>query len=380
MQRVRMSPVQKSGVSEVKDRFLESESCFEPLISGLPDDVALNCLLRLPVEFHSTGRTVCRRWCNLFGNKGRFFTERKEMGFKDPWLFVFSFNKCNGKIQWHVLDLVNLTWHTIPAMPCKEKVCPYSFRCVSVPGDGSVVVFGGVAADGDCPLNLAFKFDMFSDRWIVMKKMITPRTCFASGVIGGKVYMAGGTACNRFELDSVEVMDPKDGVWHPAGNMGTTMTCYDAAVLDGKLFITEGWFWPFYVVPRGQVYDPETNIWEGMEPGLREGWTGSSVVVFGHLFVVSEHERTKLKVYNSSNDTWETVRGATLPEQICKPFVVKGCNDKIYVIGRDLNVAIGFIYQYSTDKRLDFMVQWCVVDGPDGFSNLTPSSAQIVYA
>ncbi|KAD5507797.1 hypothetical protein E3N88_15500 [Mikania micrantha] len=152
-----MSLVQKSGFTDVKDRFLESESCFEPLISDLPDDVALNCLLRLPVEFHSTGRTVCRRWCNLFGNKGRFFTERKEMGFKDPWLFVFSFNKCNGKIQWHVLDLVNLTLHTIPAMPCKEKVCLYSFRCVSVPGDGLMVVFGGVAADGDCPLNLAFQ-------------------------------------------------------------------------------------------------------------------------------------------------------------------------------------------------------------------------------
>lgn len=379
--KLKLTPEFELGI--VKDRFLESESCFEPLIPGLPDDIALNCLLRLPVEFHSSGRTVCRRWCTLFSDKGVFFTVRKEMGFQDPWLFVFSFHKSTGKIQWHVLDLVHLSWHEIPVMPCMEKVCPHGFRCVSVPGDRSLFLCGGVATDVDCPLNLVMKFDVLSNRWTVMKKMITPRTFFAGGVIGGKVYVAGGNSSDRFELSSAEVMDPKDGSWRPIANMGASMACYDAAVLDGKLFVTEGWFWPFYFVPRGQVYDPKTDSWECLATGLREGWTGSSVVLHGRLFVVSEHERTKLKVYNSGDDTWETVEGSPLPEQICKPFVVNGCNNMIYVIGKNLNVAVGFIHRLNNNapaKKLEFMVQWWVVEASPDFHNLVPSSAQILLA
>ncbi|XP_071706491.1 F-box/kelch-repeat protein At1g30090-like [Rutidosis leptorrhynchoides] len=392
MQRVRMSshqlPVQKLGDSEmkltprfklasVKDGLLESESCFEPLIPGLPDDIGLSCLLRLPVEFHPGGRSVCRRWYNLFKDKGWFFTQRKEMGFQNPYLFVFSFNKCSGKIQWHVLDLVNLSWHTIPEMPWMDKVCPHGFRCVSVPGDGSVFVCGG-------PQNSVLKFDVRLNRWNVMKKMITPRSFFASGVIDGMVYVAGGNSSDGFELNSAEVMDPKSGVWCPIEDMGANMACYDAAVLNGKLYVTEGWFWPFYVVPRGQVYDPKTKNWECMATGLREGWTGSSVVMFGHLFVVSEHERTKLKVYDSKNDVWETVNGSPLPEKLCKPFAVNGYNDTIYVTGKNLYVAVGLIHRLDhndpTGGSPNFSVQWQVVETPQGFFDLTPASAQILLA
>ncbi|KAJ0837320.1 putative kelch-type beta propeller [Helianthus annuus] len=114
------------------------------------------------------------------------------------------------------------------------------------------------------------KFNAQKNYWTVMKKMITARSFFASGVINGKIYVA--------------------------------------AVLDGKLLVTKGWFWPFYVVPRGQIYDPKTDHWENMPDGLREGWTGSSAVIYGHLFVVTEHERTKLKVYDPNNDSWRLTK------------------------------------------------------------------------
>ncbi|PWA42421.1 galactose oxidase/kelch repeat superfamily protein [Artemisia annua] len=374
--------VQKLGDSEMKlvsiakDGLVVSESSFEPLIPGLPDDIALSCLLRLPVEFHSGSRSVCRRWCNVFGDKGKFFRLRKEMGLIDQWLFVFCYDKCSGKVQWYVLDVVSFSWHIIPEMPCVEKVCGHGFRCVSFPRDGSVLVCGG-------SLEFVLKFDVCMNEWIKMKKMNTPRSFFASGVIDGMVYVAGGNGNDGFELNSGEVMDLRDGVWKPIASMGASMACYDAAVLDGKLYVTEGWFWPFYFVPRGQVYDPRTDKWECMASGLREGWTGSSVVMFGHLFVVSEHERTKLKVYDSRKDVWGTVKGSPLPEQICKPFVVNGCGDKIYVTGKNLNVAVGLIHRLNTtsnDKNLDFLVEWHVVEAPAGISDVTPSGAQVIFA
>nr|KJB34963.1 hypothetical protein B456_006G092600 [Gossypium raimondii] len=304
MQRVRFSsqkaPVHKLGDSQMtlspKFRLAVIQSSLlnpslefelslqgEPLIPGLPDDVALNCLLRLPVENHGACRVVCKRWHLLLGNKERFFTRRKELGFKDPWLFVFAFHKCTGKIQWQVLDLTHFSWHTIPAMP-----------------------------------------------------------------------------------------------------MGTNMASYDSAVLNGKLLVTEGWLWPFFVSPRGQVYDPRTNNWESMAVGLREGWTGSSVVVYGHLFVVSELERMKLKVYDPDSDSWETIEGPPLPEQIRKPFAVNACDNKIYVVGRNLHVAVGYISSLNqtsnSEKKWSFRVRWLVIDAPDRLSDLTPSSSQVLFA
>lgn len=405
MQRVRLSsqqaPVHKLGDSQItlspKFRLAVIESSLlnpspevelslggEPLIPGLPDDVALNCLLRLPVESHTTSKAVCKRWHLLFGSKERFFTRRKEFGFKDPWLFVFAYHKCTGKIQWQVLDLTNFSWHTIPAMPCREKVCPHGFRCVSIPREGTLFVCGGMVSDVDCPLDLVLKYDMQKNRWTVMNQMISARSFFASGVIDGMIYVAGGNSTDLFELDSAEVLDPVKGSWNPIASMGTNMASYDAAVLNGKLLVTEGWLWPFYVSPRGQVYDPRTNNWESMAVGLREGWTGSSVVIYGHLFVVSELERMKLKVYDAVTDSWEAIEGPPLPEQICKPFAVNARDCKIYVVGRNLHVAVGHISRVSLngtcEKKWCFGVQWNVVDGPGCFSDLTPSSSQVLFA
>ncbi|KAL0363575.1 UNVERIFIED_CONTAM: F-box/kelch-repeat protein [Sesamum calycinum] len=372
--------------STLLDPALEFELCSrgEPLIPGLPDDVALQCLLRVPVDKHAACKSVCKRWYSLFGSKEQFFTRRKELGFHDPWLFVFAYHKCTGKIEWKVLDLTHFSWHTIPTMPCKDKVCPQGFRCVSIPHEGVLFVCGGVVSDVDCPLNLVLKYDVRKNRWTTMTKMITPRSFFASGVIDGMLYVAGGSSTDLFELNSAEVLDPKKGTWKPVANMGMNMASYDTAVLNGKLLVTEGWFWPFYVAPRGQIYDPITDNWENMAAGLREGWTGSSVVIYGHLFVVTEHERTKLKVYDTETDSWDVVEGPVLPEQICKPFCVNCWESKVYVVGRNLHVAVGHILRMypstPSEKKCRFSVQWQMVDAPQTLFDLTPSSAQVLFA
>ncbi|XP_073127262.1 F-box/kelch-repeat protein At1g30090-like isoform X2 [Henckelia pumila] len=354
------------------------------LIPGLPDDVALLCLLRVPVDNHVACKAACKRWYSLFGSKKHFFTWRKELGFNEPWLFVFAYNKCTGKIEWKVLDLTRFSWHTIPAMPCKDKVCPKGFRCVAIPHEGVLFVCGGMISDVDCPLNLVLKFEVYKNRWTVMKKMVTTRLFFASGVINGMIYIAGGNSSNLFGLGSAEVLDPKKGIWKPVASMRTNMDAYDAAVLNGKLLVTEGWFWPFSVVPRGQIYDPQTDIWEPMATGLLEGWTGSSVVIYGHLFVVTEHERTKVKVYDAECDSWDVVEGPPLPEQIAKPFCVNCWESKIYVIGENLHVAVGHISRLNssatTDKKHEFAVQWQIVDAPGTLLDLRPSSAQLIFA
>ncbi|OAY73268.1 F-box/kelch-repeat protein At1g30090 [Ananas comosus] len=406
MRRVRVSshqsPVLKLGDSQMKltpkFRFAtatpsypsSASSSYEPdssldltpLIPGLPDDVALNCLLRLPVDTHKACRLVCRRWHRLLANKERFFAQRKALGFRDPWLFTLAFHRCTGKIQWQVLDLIHFSWHTIPAMPCRERACPRGFGCIAVPPDGTLLVCGGLVSDMDCPLHLVLKYEIYKNRWTVMSRMLAARSFFARGVIDGRVYVAGGYSTDQFELDSAEVLDPVKGNWQPIANMGTIMASSDSAVLNGRLYVTEGCVWPFLSSPRGQVYDPKTNCWEGMPIGMREGWTGSSAVVDGHLFVISEYERMRVKVYDFESDSWETVAGSPMSERIRKPFSVSCVGSRIFVVGRGLHVVVGHVEtsDCSSKKKKSFSIRWQEVDVPKDFADLTPSSTQVLYA
>ncbi|VFQ81558.1 unnamed protein product [Cuscuta campestris] len=340
----------------------------EPLLPGLPDDVALHCLLRVTVDNHLSCKGVSKRWFLLFAHKERFFSLRRELLFHEPWLFVLAFHKRTGKIQWKVLDLTNFSWHAIPPMPCKDNATAHGFRCVSLPHMGVMFVCGGLVSDADYPLNLVLKYEVGANRWSVMKSMITPRSYFGIGLIDGMLYVAGGNGAELFELNSAEVLNPSNGTWRPVSNIGMYLSSYDSAVLNGKLFITEGWFWPFYVVPMGQAYDPKTDTWEGIPSGLREGWTGSSVVIEGHLFVVTEHE----------GDSWDTVDGPPLPVQICKPFCVSCYGNRIVVVGQYLKLAVGLVTKRlkTCGKEFGFNVQWRVVDAPDNLCEFSPSSAQ----
>lgn len=368
----------------------------EALIPGLPDDAALNCLLRLAVESHGACRLVCRRWRHLLADKARFFAQRRALGLRAPWLFTLAFHRCTGEIQWKVLDLGQRSWHAIPAMPCRDRACPRGFGCVAVPaagnGDGggggdALVVCGGLVSDMDCPLHLVLRYDVCRNRWALMARMLAARSFFAGGVIDGRVYVAGGYSADQFELSSAEVLDPAGaGAWRPVASMGANMASADSAVLGGRLYVTEGCAWPFFSAPRGQVYDPRADRWEAMPAGMREGWTGLSVVVAGRLFVVSEYERMKVKVYDPETDSWDAVGGAPMPERIMKPFSVSCVDSRIVVVGRGLHVAIGHVREEpagggpGSRGAPGYSVCWQDVDAPKEFSDLTPSSSQILHA
>ncbi|EHA8587784.1 putative F-box/kelch-repeat protein [Cocos nucifera] len=123
-----------------------------------------------------------------------------------------------------------------------------------------------------------------------------------------------------------------------------------------------------------------------MAVGMREGWTGSSVVVDGHLFVISEYERMKVKIYDVETDSWDIVESSPMPEQIRKPFSVNSVGNRIFVVGRGLHVAVGHVEKKSytgsngKGKKQSFSIQWQGMDVPQEFGGLTPSSTQVLYA
>ncbi|KAH7315430.1 hypothetical protein KP509_21G049100 [Ceratopteris richardii] len=264
------------------------------------------------------------------------------------------------------------------AMPCKERICPPGFGCVAHLEEGALFVCGGMSSDMDCPMDAVLKYDLFKNQWTEVGSMSTPRSFFANGVIDGKIYAAGGNSTALHELSSAEVYNPADDQWHPIASMGTNMARYDSAILSGRLYVTEGWSWPFLSLPRGQIYDPKEDKWEDMTLGMREGWTGLSVVLNNHLYVISEHDSVKLKVFDTEGDVWKHVGGAPMPSHMALPFSVNTIDGKLVVVAKSLHMAIGTI-NVNEDGDPVSLIEWQSFHAPDAFSDFVPSHSVVLF-
>ncbi|ERN07271.1 F-box protein AFR [Amborella trichopoda] len=368
-----LKPLQ-SSIKPKSKQVREAEQEPEPLIPGLPDDIAVSCLLRLPFPHQLNVRSVSSSW-NRSISSPSFLKLKKKQSPASPYLFVFAFQISTAKLHWQAFDPRSRLWFLLPPMPCTKPVCPPGFACTSIPQQGTFFVCGGLRSDTESPMDSIFVYRASTNSWSETTPMLTPRSFFAAGEIEGKIYVSGGTGAND-ALASVESYDPVTGQWARVADMRVGMTRYDAAVFARRMYITEGWEWPFDVPPRGAVYNPESDSWEEMRRGMREGWTGLSVVVEGNLFVISEHKNSRVKVYVPERDVWEYAGGGCVPGEVRRPFTVSAIGDRMYVVSSGLHVAVGTVARGPGGVS----VEWEVVAAPPGFAELIPSCSQVLYA
>lgn len=359
-----------SKVSEIPERF-------EPLIPGLPDEIAEQCLLLLPFPDLAVARSVSTAWKRAISSPS-FVKSREDLELSQPYILVFAFRNPTARMQWQAFDPRSRRWIVLPPMPCDSPVCPKGFACAAIPRQGALFVLGGMRSDTETPLRTLVTYRAATNSWAVGPPMPTARSFFAAGSIDGKVFAAGGAdAGPSGTLVSVECYDTERGRWGKVANMRRGLARYDAAVIGRKLFVTEGWSWPFSFSPRGAVYDVDRDTWEEMSAGMKEGWTGWSAVVEDRLFVVSEHGDCKVKVYSPVEDAWRYVVGEGVPRQLKKPYVVCGLDGCIFVVAGGLDVGIGRVERRQGGV---WTIDWKVVVGPTAFENFAPSDPQVLYA
>ncbi|KAF8036591.1 hypothetical protein BT93_C2347 [Corymbia citriodora subsp. variegata] len=359
-----------------------------PLIPGLPDDVAELCLVHLPYPYQALARSVSSSWNRVLRDPN-FLLSRISLSLSLPYLFVFAFHKSTSRIQWQALDPRSGRWFVLPPMPCPKSASPPAFACASMPRQGKLFVLGGMRSDTESPMRTAVVYHASTNKWSTLSPMRNPRAFFAAGVVGeggGRIVVAGGSGPDlSSSTAAVECYDPTEDAWREAAGMGGKgMVMYDSAVVRGRMYVTEGWTWPFMFTPRGAAYDAEGDKWREMGAGMREGWTGMSVVVGERLFVISEHGDHQLKVYYPDEDDWRYVAGDRFPcEEVHKPFAAtavedgEGLEGVIYVVGSGLRVGVGRV---RIGEDSEFCVQWQVVAAPKAFQDLSPCNCQVLYA
>ncbi len=72
------------------------------LLPGLPDDLAIACLIRVPRFYHRKLRVVCKRWYRLLAGN-YYYHLRRNLGKAEEWVYVIKRDR-EGRISWHAFD------------------------------------------------------------------------------------------------------------------------------------------------------------------------------------------------------------------------------------------------------------------------------------
>lgn len=180
--------------------------------------------------------------------------------------------------------------------------------------------------------------------WATKAPAPTARVGSVAGVIGGKLYVAGGCCISDVSpnpgLPALEVYDPEADSWTTKAPMPMAVWGgYAVGVIDDKLYVAGGVAVIPLLPPTTQVYDPATDTWAMKAPMPEPAFAVASGVIGGKLYVVGSTGFTPygtLRVYDPVANTWAIK--ASLPGAAAhmSAGVVDG---KLYVAGGVLGTS-----------------------------------------
>ncbi|CAD5167008.1 unnamed protein product [Musa acuminata subsp. malaccensis] len=200
------------GGREKRERGTEREEFYKALLPGLPDDIALDCLARVPLRFHPGLRLVCCRWRDLVTGPS-FHRHRERIGTAEDLIFlvqaVVPVEKCSDSEEEkeggavcqppvYGLSAYNATlgsWHRV-AMPAPVPL----FAQVAAVGR-EVVLLGGWDPASMEPTTEVRVLDPATGGWRRGAAMVAARSFFACAALAGRVYVAGAMMGRRTRCD-----------------------------------------------------------------------------------------------------------------------------------------------------------------------------------
>ncbi|CAN6476367.1 unnamed protein product [Victoria cruziana] len=226
------------------EEFVASDKWEEPVVPGLPDDVALECLFRVPHSCLAVMRAVSRRWRALVDSPD-FSGERKLRGTADGFACLVqqkaapaagnpteagmkSAGAGRGPPVYGLtlFDPRRGSWERLQYPDGDQGSLPLFCQCVSVAG--KLVILGGWNCVTWEATRRVSVYDFRTRRWSKGKDMPGPaRSFFAAaaaestssgrGGVTGLVFVAGGHDENKNALRTGAVYDVGRDEWKELG-------------------------------------------------------------------------------------------------------------------------------------------------------------------
>ncbi|KAK6918388.1 F-box domain [Dillenia turbinata] len=306
-----------------------------PLIGGLPDDIALICLARVPRKYHIVLKCVSKRWRDLVCSE-EWHTYRQKNKLDETWIYALC-RDGSDRVCCYVLDPARSSrrsWKLIPGLP--PRSLNRKGMAFEVLGR-KIYLLGGCGWLEDAT-DEVYSYDASRNAWEVAAPLSTPRCYFACEVLNKKIYAIGGLSTQPSDHPTWDVYDPQCNSWTSHRDHNIIPDIEDSVVLDGKIYIRCG----SSVVSShvyAVVYNPSSGTWEHADVDIVAGWRGPAVVVDGTLYVLDQSSGTRLMMWEKETRKWVALGrlSSLLTRPPCRLIAIE---KKIFVIGKGLSTVV----------------------------------------
>ncbi|KAK6153161.1 hypothetical protein DH2020_012800 [Rehmannia glutinosa] len=234
-------------------------------VSSLSYELESLIFARFPRSEYWKLNFVNKRCFNLL-KSGELYKIRKEIGFKEPSVFMFA----SGESSWWAFDREFKSRRKLPILPSdpcfasgdKESLCA-----------GTHLLVSGREIDG----LVIWRYELAENKWCKGPSMISPRCLFASATCGDYAYVAGGMgASSRSEVyDTAEKYNPDSGSWDPLRKMKKRRKLCSGFYMDDRFYVIGGRNEDGELT-CGEFFDQTRNRWEIIPDMLKDDPVQSS--------------------------------------------------------------------------------------------------------
>lgn len=314
----------------------ETESIDLPLIHGLPDDIALLCLARVPRNHHMVLKCVSKRWRYLVcSEEWRVYREKHNLA--ETWIYALCRDKNTDQARCYVLDLSSSKqgcWKPIRDLPphCSKRK-GMAFETVGK----KLYLLGGCGWSEDAS-DEVYCYDTSMNTWSEAPPMSTARCYFGCEAMDGKIYTIGGHGLETSDTHSWDTYDPFSSAWESHSDPNIIVDTEDSVVMDGKIYVRSR----ASAVPPHicmSVYNPSTGKWLQTDADMALGWRGPAVVVDEILYVLDQSSGTKLMMWQRDTREWVAIcrLSSLLTRPPCRLVAI---GKSIFIIGKGLSTVV----------------------------------------
>jgi hypothetical protein len=210
-------------------------------------------------------------------------------------------------------DIARDRWRRVADMPVALN------HAAAVAYRGRVYVLGGYSSAtglSDAVATL-YRYDPGRDRWRRLPSAPTARAALAVGVLGGRLYAAGGADASG-PLATLEIYDFARRRWRTGPDLATARDHLAGAVAGGRFYALAGRAAGHGNYAVVEAYDPRAWRWRRV-PAMRKarGGIGAAAVSGGRIVVVGGEEPggtiREVELYDPGRRRWSALADLRTP-------------------------------------------------------------------
>ncbi|KAL4191554.1 hypothetical protein AMTRI_Chr07g81160 [Amborella trichopoda] len=305
------------------------------LIPGLPDDIALLCLVRVPRKYHPLLKSVSRRWRALVHSEA-FYACRQNLRLAEAWVYSLC-RDASDQVHGYVREPTKRRWRPLKGVPPQ---CSKRYGMAFGVLGHRLYLLGGCRWLEDASTQVHY-YDAITDEWGEAAPLVKPRCHFVCESLEHKLYAIGGMGLSSETLHSFEVYDPIKNEWTLSEDPDILADPGESLSFEGNIYIRHV---SPDVVPShyAAMCRPSAGgKWQPVDGGMVMGLRGPAVVVGSRVYMVDQGSGgVRLMVWDEKERDWVGV-GRLSGLVVRGPCKLAGLGGRgVVVVGRGMGGAV----------------------------------------